>query len=428
MASNDTRRSVRPRTESGKQRGLAGSTWIRRMGVWLALLTLGLASCSSDTMLESQNVGPDRWQPIAGTSYYLPKKLLRIQVWRYGVDAEEDENGKPYGEENGAPKTKRVYRHFAMHAKDGSDELVIPDHRHQFVIKPKWDAGSHDYLKVSMAPDGLLSEVHGDAADERTEIAAGIGDLFSMLVSGNSESPRRMGSGDDMRALTDEASTAPRFVAEYEFDPVDPTDRARVDGALAKYKIKMGLTRQPDCPVATSGAGCCQTCDVTKPGIYYRLPIPYRFTLSPAGIYREPGVLGANSDNGEWESLEGGMEYTILLPNEAICLYVPVTRAAFVKAHTSVRFDRGMLTEVESDKPSEMLAFVKIPIDAASAILAIPAELLTVRIKKTEQKTDLAAQQQAKTDAERQKLESQIELLDAARKLNDGSTSGDDWE
>jgi hypothetical protein len=54
------------------------------------------------------------------------------------------------------------------------------------------------------------------------------------------------------------------------------------------------------------------------------------------------------------------MDRTFLIPNEAICKYVPVTRASFVTKKTALLFDDGMLTQVRTNKPSELLAFVNI--------------------------------------------------------------------
>ena len=385
-----------------------------------AILTLcllpvlgGLGACSSGSLLESQNVGPNQRYPVGGTSYYLPKRIVRVEVWRFVV-AEE------YEAEDGTKQTKNVRKHFAMF-DDQADLKTIPDHRHQFVIKPRWDVASDDYVEVQMDTEGLLAGVYGHASDARGDIARGLTALFSMLVAGGSTSKwERSPRPERTRALVDEAGQPPRFIAEYEFDPVDPKDRQRAQRALSTFDITFSLTRQPDCPVAGSGAGCETTCDCTEPGIYYRLPIPYRFNLKPAGRFRTSN----GADAGEWEFLEGGMERTILLPNEAICLYVPVNRASFVDSYTSLAFERGMLTEVKTDKPSELVGFFKIPVDVASAILAIPAELLTVRINRVNQQKDAATAIQANANAQKAAIESQIALLEAARKANGGGDAG----
>ena len=389
----------------------------------LALLPLvgGLGACSQSTLVSSHNVGPEHQFPVRGTSYYLPKRILRVEVWRY-VSTEDvfDKDGRPVLDEQNNPTTRVVRGHFAMF-DDERDVKTIPDLRHQFVLRPQWDSASDDYVKVNLDSDGLLAGVYGHATDERGEIARGLTDLFSMLIAGPG-STSKWDAGprpDPRRSMTDRLGDAPRMIAEYEFDPVDPNDKARVERALKHYGITMWLHRQSDCPIAGSGPGCCTTCDCTKPGVYYRLPVPYRFGLRPAGRFREPGYLGARGD-GAWENLEGGIERTLLLPNEAVCLYVPVNRASFVSSYTSLVFERGMLREVETDKPSELVGFVKIPVDVASAILAIPAELLTIRINRIEQRSDLAAKVAAQSEAERSRIESEIAMLEAARKLRGG--------
>lgn len=419
MLTSDVRGWMRPERRAGL---------VRLLLLLPVLLVLGLGSCSGmDPLLSSHPIGPNNTTPVGGTSYYLPKVLLKVQVWSY-VHSEQARgpDGKPMYKEDGSQMTSLSKRHFAVHKKDGSDEVIIPDHRHQFVISPDWDAASYDYVEIQMSPEGLLDAVHGDARDERADIAAGLTDLATMLIAGPGSKSKWDGGGRDrpgpVRGLTDEVNV-PRFVAEYEFDPVDPVDRARIQKALAGYSpgIKMSLTKQADCPTATSGADCANSCNCTKPGIYYRLPIPYRISFAPAGRYRQPGGPDGYNTAGEWEYLEGGMERTVLLPNEALCVYAPVSRASFVTSHTLLDFESGMLVKVEVDKPSELLGFVRIPVDAASAILAIPAELLTIRINRTNQISNLDSARSAQMEAEQRRLETQLQLLEAARKARGGA-------
>lgn len=388
----------------------------RRIGRILPLLLLA-GGCASKEMLESRRVATGLSAPVEGTSYYLPKKLLRVEVWGFlpaepgatGQDAAGEEQppidgSAPQEQPNLAGKPKPTPKHFATHANGEQDEIVTPDLRHQFVIVPHWDSASHDTVDIELTKDGLLTHVCGTAVDERSNIFQGVLDIAAMLATGAPVKTRSL-----------EYGAVPRIVARYEFDPIDPVDLARVRKALDGYGIKLTLTKQSDCPVATSGAACCTTCESTQPGIYYRLPIPYRMSLAPAGIYRVSPPQPPGTLTGEWDYLEGGSDWTVLLPNEAVCMYVPVSRAAFVTSKTELFFDRGMLTKVTTDKPSELLGFVKIPVDALSTILAIPAELLTFRVKKIEDTTKITAAQAAQADAEREALKAQLELL-AARK------------
>jgi hypothetical protein len=393
------------------------------LGAFLLILGAGVGACSGGPLIESHNVGPGLQGPLRGISYYLPKKLLKVEVWHYVKRVpRRDAAGAPVLDENGREVQDAASVYFAVfpdHNQDGG-ERVVPDLRHQFVIMPRWDPASHDELSVKVSPEGLLEEVKGTATDERGTLASELTALFSMMVTGIPITP------SPKRGLTD-TEGVPRFIAEFQFDPIDPAERARVEGALRRYGIAFSLTKQADCPTAASGAGCCTTCDLTQPGIYYRLPIPYRLNLSPAGIFRASGDRGSQ---GEWESLDGGLERTVLLPNEAVCIYVPVTRAAFVKSETTVLFERGMLKEVTTTKPSELVGFVRIPVDVASAILAIPSELLTLRIKHIEGERSRSAAEKELLELERDRLQAQIDVLEKAAELQkkskpEPSTTGD---
>jgi hypothetical protein len=288
-------------------------------------------------------------------------------------------------------------------------ELTVPDLRQQYRIVPLWDAASHDMVHVQLTDDGLLTAVRGRAEDQRAEIVHELARLASLLIRGAVPVPTT-------RGLRGQVEDVPRLLARYEFDPLDPVQQTRVREVLKARGIEFRIEKQSDCPTASSGAGCCTTCTATVPGIYYRLPIPYLLRLTPAIRYRPPNPLQA-ADKGDLELLDQGAEETVLLPNEAVCLYVPVSRAAFVSTYTKVTFERGMLQEVVTDKPSQLVGFVKIPIDVASAILAIPAQLLTVRIQQSTLTKDLAAERLAALESQRKSVDEQIKLLDAMGKL-----------
>lgn len=386
---------------------------VRRLARRLLPLLLLPGGCASKQMLESRRLATGLSAPVEGTSYYLPKKLVRIEVWGFLPEkpVAEEEEAAATVEPGALPTPRHVVlepkpKYFATHADGDAGEVVTPDLRHQYVIVPNWDTASHDTVDVEMTKDGLLTHVCGTAVDERANVFQGVLDIATMLATGVPAKTRAL-----------KYDERPRIVARYELDPVDPVDLARVRKELQGFGITFTLERQSDCPVATSGAGCCTTCDSTQPGIYYRLPIPYRMSLKPAGVYRISPPQPPGTFTGEWDYLDGGSDWTVLLPNEAVCMFAPVSRAAFVTRKTELYFDRGMLTKVVTDKPSELLGFVKIPVDALSTILAIPAELLTLRIKKAGDEADLAAKRKAAAEGEKQLLDAQRDVLEAQMRL-----------
>ena len=113
------------------------------------------------------------------------------------------------------------------------------------------------------------------------------------------------------------------------------------------------------------------------------------------------------------------MDRTYLLPNEAICKYVPVTRASFVKKDTQLHFDQGMLTQVSTNKPSELVGFVTIPVDVATTIVGIPAELLKFRIERTDLRRQISVNERDQVRAESERIDSLTKLMEAMKQYEE---------
>jgi hypothetical protein len=382
----------------------------------LGALALG-AACARGPILSSVPVDPARTEPIAGVGYYLPKTLVRVDLYvgselrrrpRTGPDGKPIWNEEKTGARQ-AVETRLETTYFGVFA----GERTVPDLRHHFVIDPRFDMSSSDLLDVGVGPDGLLSYVRGVAKDETHDIATGLASLVSLLVT----APARFDSGTsrafDASTDLDQLDLKPRLVSSLEFDPTDPADLARVRGALGRHAVTLSIVRQSDCPVAASGAGCCTTCSEEKPGVYYRLPVPYRMQLSPGGTARMLFAGAQQQETEEVRGLEGPMDRTVLLPNEAICKYVPVTRATFVTKQTDLKFDRGMLVQATTNKPSELLGFVKIPVDVATTIVGIPAELLKIRIEENSRHQQLIKGQTDVATQEVERLKAMTEAMKA---------------
>lgn len=386
----------------------ASCSW--RAATAAALLALS-TSCASGPMIRSDPVGAEEKDPVAGIGYYLPKTVVRIDVYVETAIRRRPTLGadhKPVWDDKGVQvvEDRSETGYFGVFA----GERIVPDLRHHFVINPKLDVRSSDELNVEVSPDGLLSRVCGEAKDESHDIATSLAGLVSLLVS----APARLGA--PTRGAPGKAVDAmeARLVSSLEFDPTDPQDFSRVQRELRERGVDLTIRRQSDCPVATSGAGCCTTCTSGQPGVYYRLPVPYRMQLNPGGTARTIAFAGATvGTRVSAEGLEGPVDQTFLMPNEAICKYVPVTRASFVTKKTYLEFDHGMLTRATTNKPSELLAFVKIPVDVATTILGIPSELLKIRIEQNNKQSELIKSQTSVANDEVEQLKAMTELLNA---------------
>ena len=104
--------------------------------------------------------------------------------------------------------------------------------------------------------------------------------------------------------------------------------------------------------------------DSLERGIKYRPLLPYRLEIKfPNNFFVQ----------------------TIYLPNEGPIITLDVTRPAFADHVTSLTFENGVLTQADLTRPSETLAFMKLPIDLVKAIAGLPLDLLQFRVQNIQQ-------------------------------------------
>jgi len=100
----------------------------------------------------------------------------------------------------------------------------------------------------------------------------------------------------------------------------------------------------------------------------------------------------------------------LLLPNEASVLALDISRAAFVEKKINVDFDDGILKQVTIKKPSGALELVSIPIEIIQAFVALPGELVQLKINLSSKDKNLYEAQKMELAAKQQLLDYQKEL------------------
>ena len=194
------------------------------------------------------------------------------------------------------------------------------------------------------------------------------------------------------------AAAQPETIYDATFDPFDRVavtnvrrDLRRLEGGPFDFQL---LSRSPADYKATVAVESKSSRSFT--GIAFRPVLAYDLLLQKAGIT---------------QSIQ-----TVLLPNEAEVLRIPITRSAFVKKVVSLDFNGGILVQAKINKPSEALAGIEIPLAITKAILALPGQVIadatsvvTARTGLAQKKTELikakAAQEiAAEEEAKRKKL------------------------
>lgn len=82
------------------------------------------------------------------------------------------------------------------------------------------------------------------------------------------------------------------------------------------------------------------------------------------------------------------------IPNAAPIFGVAVERAAFTKRKTQIKFDKGVLQDVQIDKGSELNELATLPITLAQLVVSLPAEIIRLRIANTTSQAQLVEAQQ----------------------------------
>jgi hypothetical protein len=249
------------------------------------------------------------------------------------------------------------------HAIKLVETSYVPDPNLQFILNYKALATSEDDVKVTIGANGLLSKIVVTSEDKSGAIILKLIDI-----------------GKEVAKMGVIFSEGPQVVYDATFDPFDLQARTRVMDALATYNCSYKLTRISGNSVDVARSISTSETGSPTSGVAFRPVFAYNLTLI---------------NDGRSASVQ-----TVLLPNEAQVMTIPITRAAFVKKVTTVAFDHGLLTEVDINKPSEMLAFMDIPLAIAKAIVDVPAELVQLKINTSKGNTDLANQQQSELQAQ----------------------------
>lgn len=113
-------------------------------------------------------------------------------------------------------------------------------------------------------------------------------------------------------------------------------------------------------------------------------------------------------------------EKIIIIPDPQHLILIDIERAAAVRKTLTVDFTNGMLSKLTVNKPSEALAVANIPFNVISKIIALPSELIQLKIDTTTKEKDLLEAQKNLLDAQK----SLIEAMEAARQRGDGGAGG----
>jgi hypothetical protein len=318
-------------------------------------LFLTLTMVSGCSVITSKKLSINQPSAVTTAAYYfLPKARIHIQVLEgKGKDGKE----------------KRALQYV--------ETIIIPDESELLLLNYNQSALSNDSLTIQLTAEGLLKKVETTVEDKSGEVIVKLAEVgkevakAAMYVSSVGESP----------------SVIRDFI-------ISPSDFSKINTEILNIMPeKFQVDLRPIVPLSSSDKGGK---DKISLGVCFRPLIPYRLTFREGNTVIEERVL--------------------LLPDGAPKICMPIERSAFVKKVTNLTFEKGILTEIHIEKPSEALGFMDIPVSIAKAIASVPAELIQLKINYSNKEKDLA-------DARKAELKAKEALLESLKKLKDNSNT-----
>jgi hypothetical protein len=282
----------------------------------------------------------------------------------------------------------------------------VPDPNYRLVAKIDPGLARDDNIKISVA-NGLLSTSNSTSTDQTAEILLGFA-----RIAGARKSPavsELVAATEALRLPIDKdkkppvEAPPPRCRAYRYAVIVDPTNAAEVDKANEQLKNMQGvvsaLKLEVEDPPKKGGA-----LKMESPGYMYRAPLALRVRAQ----YDEKSTA---NDCVELSMLTGAYEAAVV-PDSSQVFALPMEARAFTKTVLNTTFKDGMLLDHQIDRPSQMAAIVRLPVDLLKAVLSVPAEIIKLRV-------DYQSESASLVEARTKLLKAQLDLLNAQQALDD---------
>jgi len=460
---------------------MAKTAFTPRYGLAAALLSTSLLSAGCATV---QSLPKDTDAKLdsdaAGLTYFLPTKLAKLTVTRAPIEPEAEakaleaatlavqaakadvalkfsaaENEQPQQDEldadaealkaaqarsqkqlkaieANAEKAGKAYEEALQNAScayTGKLELLPAqaDTSHRYVAQLRHNWLRDDTVKLAVTPAGLLSSLNVVAADRTGDVLVEAAGALAGLSSKGAASKSTY-SGRKWPKDRQPACGEPQTLIQI-FDPASESERKKVAANLsgAGYPLRVGPVTQdplantrgvdpePVGPTAEptqhgGGAGTGhkavaeESLKADRGAIFYRSPIPVMLTLE-----RKVGD--------QWHVTDALLAQ---LPQAGPISYIPTNASAFVKTVDDVVFSDGVITSWSRERPSEVLWALSIPVKVATAMISVPAQILSLRVEYSSKAKALADQQVAEIASTKTLSKLQKCLKDAQDAGTDG--------
>lgn len=351
------------------------------------------------------------------------------------------------------------------------ETVIEPDATAMFALKTAESSFANDsyHIKVS---NGLLETINSTNSDQTGEIIQKLAELGAQVFKIASG---QIFSGVKPANVLDEDSKVPDFPPSLDltFNPFEPTELTNAVRELARARLEIafiGADQIKPGKIDELGKG-------SRPanGVFFRPALPYQVlvfsrptplssaaaaqytaaraqqikhemttlaeAMERAGDVSSAGKIKARTSDVDNQVQKaqaaaaaaapaaepagtklGVLRTTVFLPNRSPVMSYDIRRAALVSKTTKLAFSNGSLVDVSVDKPSQVLAGVKVPLEIAKSVVALPTDLIQLKINIASSNNALLAAQTAQLTALSNQLVAE-RALDQLRRATNAATT-----
>lgn len=287
----------------------------------------------------------------------------------------------------------------------------LPDTGRKFSANPYHNILRDDVQKLTISKTGLLSTANVIADDRTDDIISEFAGALKLDFSGSTVDDlitAASGEGDNPKAGNAKPRFCPVVPVKFVYNPVNATDVKNVNDELIRLDIpiKVGDMKY------LSGSAVSNQYPVKSDTIngspdlmealYYRTPVPVVMSYEVK--------IDVDKSTQKWMPASSSIA---MLPQAGPVGYIPMRSSAFVKSVDDVTFDNGVVTSWNNESPSEVLELVRLPVKILSSIIAIPSEIISLKVDYSTAEANLA-QSQAVAISEQVRSQTLLGCVEAA--------------
>lgn len=238
-----------------------------------------------------------------------------------------------------------------------------PDPAHHYYFRYSPSPFTDDEIKLEFHPQGFLKRIYTAIDDQRDELLGKLVDIGAMVA--------QVAAGVPAIRTRQVAPGGERLLFQGAFDPFDEDDLAEINAYLKQQgaEAKLKVERPKGYPSSERQGNAPTLNETNRAGIYCKPMTTLRLIV---------------------EDAKSRSSATVRLPDSENLQLIEIPQATWVKTEFTMDCNEaGYPVSIHIKKPSTAMAAVELPLRILQAVIALPAQLVQLRVNwRSQQTTD----------------------------------------